>query len=336
MHSSAFRPITIVILVLLLAGLGSYASGGARLEALADDGLLLVDVQTDHMWPGSLADHGPAITWQGWLARNDQDTRPHGGGIAGDYRHEVGQKWVGRVYWANHPDLGSDNLNSVVQVGWKHGRAGVGLAWSRTSRDQNDSRAEDEHSVLALGMRISLDTETVVDVTLEQRTSTSNWNSGNGSLGLRARFHRTVLPWLTAVGTVERTSHKTTRDLHTQTQAGFLIWPDPDLQILVSWMDGRALINPEDIFHGSGYGLHVAAEARVSSWLSWRSGVVVTWPGQEQRNTQVSRLGLGGTLHAGHYDAVLGWSLTRDSEAPGLVSGNLDDSRLHMELTRWF
>ncbi len=336
MPSSTFRLLTIVIMALLLAGVNSRASGGARLDALADDGLLMVDVQADHMWPGSLADHGPAITWQGWLARNELDARPHSGGIAGDYRHEIGQNWVGRVYWANHPDQGNDSLNSVVQVGWRNEKAGGGVAWSRSNKDQSDLFGGVRHSVLALGLRYSLDTATLVDVTLDHRRSISHGHPENNSLGLRARLHRTIAPWLTAVGAFERTSHETTRDLHNQIEAGLLIWPDPDLQILVSWVNGRVFFDHGEVLHSNGHGLHVAAEARISSWLSWRSGVVVMWPGLEQNLAPVTRLGLGATLHFDHYDAVLGWSLIRYSEAPGLVSSKLDDSRLRLELTRWF
>jgi len=317
----------ILVIGLILLTWPATVGAGARLDALAADGLLLEDVEASHLWPGSLADHDSGALIGGWLARDGRDERLHDGGVNWDLRYDLAEDWRGRVAQAHHADSGPRGLDLGAQLGWRNDRLGVGLAWHE--KDIGEVPDTTELTTFSTGLRLAANQRTVVDLTLEWSRIDGDIPEATWFTGQRFRLHRTMTSWLTAVGVMERTRDSDNDELVQRYDFGLLLWPDPDVQILLAWsgtgQDGRR-----------GHGLRFTAEARLSSWVSWRTGTLVSWPDDDPSAAPRIRLGLGASLHAGSQDLNVSWSRNEEAPAPGLAGHGAVDSRLRLEIARWF
>lgn len=335
-----------MLLTCLLVSLLHPASvhAGARLAAMAGDGLLLADADADHLWPAALADHAPTFALRGWWASSAREVRPRNGSMGPDIRVATGRSGRLRAFWRGRADSGPAAADGGVQAAWRIGPGGVGMGWTAT-RLKHDGLEPGLRRALHLGVRLEHPETTIFDLTLSYASDDGGF--GGGALDvLRLRVHRRLAPGVIAAVAYEDVEGplRTTPGRHAV--GGLLFWPDPDLQILVAWREEtfdistlaphRSLVDPALRRWADGSrGPHVAAEVRMTSWMSWRSGARILWP-RSMGPAPKTWLGLGGSLHVGRWDAVLGWSRRELSTAPGIFPTDQADSRIHLDVIHYF
>lgn len=335
-----------ILLACLLAILSipMTSRAGARLDAMAGDGLLLADAGADHLWPAALADHAPALALRGWRATGETDARPRDGAWGPDVRVAVGEAGMVRGFWNGHADAGPARADKGVQGAWRFQGLNVGVAWHETSFEMPTNGSGRRRS-FDLGLRLA-PPRALIDLTA---ASTSFADDRGSALfaTLRLRIHVQLTAAVTAVAVAEERGGPDWSCEGWGFSGGLLFWPDADLQLLVGWreqgqdrrwysIDGEPVATDLRFWQDGSRGPHVAAELRPSAWWSWRAGARILWPREGEARSPSTWLGLGGSVHAGDWDLVAAWSRRESSPAPGLYPSDAADTRLHLDLIRYF
>ncbi|HPF34532.1 MAG TPA: hypothetical protein P5571_03060 [Candidatus Krumholzibacteria bacterium] len=330
--------------LLLVPLLPATSHAGARLDAMAGDGLLLADADADHLWPAALADHAPALALRGWLATGEQEDRPREGAGGPDVRLVLGEAGVVRGFWYGHADAGPARADKGVQGAWRFQGLNVGVAWHETTFER-EQPGDGRRRSFDLGLRLA-PTRALIDLTAAAATYEDDRDQEQFAT-LRLRIHLQLSEAVTAVAVAEERGGPDWSFEGWGLSGGLLFWPDADLQILVGWreqgqdrrwygVDGQPLAPDLRFWQDGSRGPHLAAELRPSAWWSWRAGARVQWPREGEARSPGTWLGLGGSLHAGDWDLVAAWSRRESSAAPGLFPSDTADTRLRLDLIRFF
>ena len=324
--------IRFLIAILCLATVGqAVASPSARLEALADDGMLIEDAGGDGRWPALVGRH--ALRWA--LRSADRDGDPF---LALDMRRSLGAGVAGRCYIESMAGIRNAQPRVQVQGAKPIGPLilGLGLGYDGAFEHASASRSV---RTAQMGLRWTLSGRTVIDGTLDVGTWTAGASDGEAESlrRWRLRGHHAVNDHLVLVAVVERGlsdpptaavwNDLSRNDLFDDTdhiEAGVLIWPDEDSQVTVSWLErsalGRRQLTDDEPWAQGGRwndrGLHLSFEVRPSAWGTLRLGceMIDAWPAEAGRDgasvghESRSRLGIGATCHLGDVDLSFAWS----------------------------